>query len=54
MSDVTPILSESDQGCPRAAEQLRPLVYDELRNLAAWKLAREQPGQMLQATALVH
>jgi RNA polymerase sigma factor (TIGR02999 family) len=54
MSDVTRILAAIEQGDPKAAEQLLPLVYDELRQLAAQKLAREQPGQTLQATALVH
>jgi RNA polymerase sigma factor (TIGR02999 family) len=54
MSDVTRLLSAIDQGDPRAAEQLLPLVYGELRRLAASKLAREAPGQTLQATALVH
>jgi RNA polymerase sigma factor (TIGR02999 family) len=54
MSDVTRILSVIEQGDPRAAEQLLPLVYDELRKLAAQRLAREKPGQTLQATALVH
>jgi RNA polymerase sigma factor (TIGR02999 family) len=54
MSDVTRILSAIEQGEPRAAEQLLPLVYDELRKLAAQKLAQEKPGQTLQATALVH
>jgi len=54
MSDVTRILSAIDQGDPRAAEQLLPLVYGELRKLAAQKLAQEAPGQTLQATALVH
>jgi RNA polymerase sigma factor (TIGR02999 family) len=54
MSEVTRILSAIEQGDPRAAEQLLPLVYDELRKLAAHKLAEEQPGQTLQATALVH
>ena len=54
MSDVTRILSQIEQGDPRAAEQLLPLVYDELRKLAAARLAAEQPGQTLQATALVH
>lgn len=54
MSDVTRILSQIEQGDPVAAEQLLPLVYDELRKLAAAKLARETPGQTLQATALVH
>jgi RNA polymerase sigma factor (TIGR02999 family) len=54
MNDVTRILSAMEQGDPHAAEQLLPLVYDELRKLAAAKLARENPGQTLQATALVH
>src|SRR6187399_2169161 len=54
MSDVTRILSAIEQGDPKAAEQLLPLVYDKLRRLAAQKLAREWPGQTLQATALVH
>jgi RNA polymerase sigma factor (TIGR02999 family) len=54
MSDVTRILSAIEHGDPHAAEQLLPLVYDELRKLAAHKLAQEQPGQTLQATALVH
>jgi RNA polymerase sigma factor (TIGR02999 family) len=54
MSDVTRILSAIDQADPRAAERLLPLVYGELRQLAASKLAREAPGQTLQATALVH
>src|SRR5262245_27780188 len=54
MSEVTRILSAIEQGDPSAAEQLLPLVYDELRRLAAQKLAHEQPGQTLQATALVH
>jgi RNA polymerase sigma factor (TIGR02999 family) len=54
MSDVTRILSAIDQGDPKAAEQLLPLVYDELRRLASSKMARETPGQTLQATALVH
>jgi RNA polymerase sigma factor (TIGR02999 family) len=54
MSDVTRILSRIEQGDPQAAEQLLPLVYDELRKLAAVKLAQEKPGQTLQATALVH
>jgi RNA polymerase sigma factor (TIGR02999 family) len=54
MSDVTRILSAIDQGDPQAPEQLLPLVYDELRTLAAQKLAQEKPGQTLQATALVH
>jgi RNA polymerase sigma factor (TIGR02999 family) len=54
MTDVTHILSAIEQGDPHAAEQLLPLVYDELRKLAAQKLAQEKPGQTLQATALVH
>src|SRR5262245_14534649 len=54
MSDVTRILSQIDAGDPAAAEQLLPLVYDELRKLAAAKMAHEKPGQTLQATALVH
>jgi RNA polymerase sigma factor (TIGR02999 family) len=54
MSDVTHILSAIEQGDPQAAEQLLPLVYEELRQLAAQKLAQEKPGQTLQATALVH
>src|SRR6516225_2876193 len=54
MSDVTQILNAFEQGDPTAAEQLLPLVYDELRQLAAQRLAQEQPGQTLQATALVH
>lgn len=54
MKDVTRILSEIDRGEPQAAEELLPLVYDELRKLAAQRLAREAPGQTLQATALVH
>jgi RNA polymerase sigma factor (TIGR02999 family) len=54
MSDVTEILNAIEQGDPHAAEQLLPLVYDELRKLAAGKLAHEKPGQTLQATALVH
>ena len=54
MSDVTRLLSAIDQGDPHAASQLLPLVYDELRRLAAAKLAQEKPGQTLQATALVH
>jgi len=54
MSDVTRILSQIESGDPAAAEQLLPLVYDELRKLAAAKLAHEKPGQTLQATALVH
>jgi RNA polymerase sigma factor (TIGR02999 family) len=54
MSEVTRILTAIEQGDPHAAEQLWPLVYDELRQLAAQKLAHEKPGQTLQATALVH
>jgi RNA polymerase sigma factor (TIGR02999 family) len=54
MNEVTGILSAIEQGNPHAAEQLLPLVYDELRKLAAAKLAREKPGQTLEATALVH
>ena len=54
MSDVTRILSQIESGDPLAAEKLLPLVYDELRKLAAARLAQEQPGQTLQATALVH
>jgi RNA polymerase sigma factor (TIGR02999 family) len=54
MSDVTRILSAIEQGDPTAAEQLLPLVYEELRALAAARLAQEKPGQTLQATALVH
>lgn len=54
MSDVTQILNALEQGDPRAAEQLLPLVYDELRRLAAQKLDHEKPGQTLQPTALVH
>jgi RNA polymerase sigma factor (TIGR02999 family) len=54
MNDVTRILSAIEHGDPTAAEQLLPLVYDELRRLAARRLAQEKPGQTLQATALVH
>jgi RNA polymerase sigma factor (TIGR02999 family) len=54
MSDVTQILSAIEQGDSRAAERLLPLVYEELRRLAGHKLAHENPGQTLQATALVH
>jgi RNA polymerase sigma factor (TIGR02999 family) len=54
MSDVTRILSAIQSGDPHAAEQLLPLVYDELRKLAAQRMAQEKPGQTLQATALVH
>ena len=54
MDDVTQLLNAIEQGDPRAAGQLLPLVYDELRRLAARKLACEAPGQTLQTTALVH
>jgi RNA polymerase sigma factor (TIGR02999 family) len=54
MNDVTQILSQIESGDPSASEKLLPLVYDELRKLAAAKLAHEKPGQTLQATALVH
>jgi RNA polymerase sigma factor (TIGR02999 family) len=54
MSEVTRILSAIEEGDPQAAEQLLPLIYEELRRLAARKLAHEAPGQTLQATALVH
>ncbi len=54
MNDVTRILVAIEQGEPQAAERLLPLVYDELRKFAAQKLAREKPGQTLEATALVH
>jgi RNA polymerase sigma factor (TIGR02999 family) len=54
MSEVTRVLSAIEQGDPHAAAQLLPLVYDELRRLAMDKIARERPGQTLQATALVH
>ena len=54
MSDVTQILSQIESGDPKAAEQLLPLVYEELRKLAALRIAQEKPGQTLQATALVH
>src|SRR5262245_9781766 len=54
MNDVTRVLSAIEQGDPHAAEQLLPLVYDELRKLAAQRLAQEKPGQTLQTTALVH
>jgi RNA polymerase sigma factor (TIGR02999 family) len=54
MTGVTRVLSAIEQGDPRAAAQLLPLVYDELRRLAAQRLAQEKPGQTLQATALVH
>jgi RNA polymerase sigma factor (TIGR02999 family) len=54
MGDVTRILADVEAGDPQAAERLLPLVYDELRRLAAQRLAQEKPGQTLQATALVH
>src|SRR5438093_8953100 len=54
MKEITRILSAIEQGDPSAADQLLPLVYDELRRLAAERLAHEKPGQTLQATALVH
>jgi len=54
MSDITQVLRQIESGDPSAAEQLLPLIYEELRKLAAQKLAQEQPGQTLQATALVH
>jgi RNA polymerase sigma factor (TIGR02999 family) len=54
MSDVTRILAGIEEGDPTAAEKLLPLVYDELRTLAAQRLSQERPGQTLQATALVH
>lgn len=54
MSEVTQILDSLDRGDPQAADRLLPLVYDELRKLAAAKMARESPGQTLQPTALVH
>jgi len=54
MSDVTRILSQIESGDPKAAEQLLPLVYEELRRLAAERMAQEKPGQTLQATAVVH
>jgi RNA polymerase sigma factor (TIGR02999 family) len=54
MTDVTQILGQIENGDPQAAEQLLPLIYDELRKLAAAKMAQEKPGQTLQATALVH
>src|SRR6185295_10988227 len=54
VADVTQILNAIEQGDPQAAEQLLPLVYDELRRLAAQKMVAEAPGQTLQATALVH
>src|SRR5215510_11592511 len=52
--DVTEVLNAIDSGEPKAAEELLPLVYEELRRLAAQKMAQERPGQTLQATALVH
>jgi hypothetical protein len=54
MSEVTRIIAAIEEGDPHAAEQLLPLVYDSLRQLAAQRLAHEKPGQTLQATALVH
>ncbi len=54
MTDVTQILGQIEDGDPSAAEKLLPLVYEELRKLAAAKMAQENPGQTLQATALVH
>jgi RNA polymerase sigma factor (TIGR02999 family) len=54
MNEVTRILSAVERGDPQAANQLLPLVYDELRKLAAQKMAQEAPGQTLQPTALVH
>src|SRR5439155_14825362 len=54
MSDVTQILNRAQQGDPKAAEELIPLVYEELRELAGAKMAQQSPGQTLQATALVH
>src|SRR5262245_49328533 len=54
MNDVTRILSAIEQGNPRASKELLPLIYKELRRLAKQRLAREKPGQTLQATALVH
>ena len=54
MSDVTQLLDAIHAGDPKAGERLLPLVYDELRKLAAVKMAQEKPGQTLQATALVH
>jgi RNA polymerase sigma factor (TIGR02999 family) len=54
MSEVTRILSALEEGDPHAAEELLPLIYNELRHLAAQKMAQEKPGQTLQATALVH
>ena len=54
MSDVTQILNAIEQGDGQAADKLLPLVYEELRRMAAQKMSREKPGQTLQATALVH
>jgi len=54
MSDVTRVLQSIEEGDPKAAEQLLPLIYEELRKLAAARMAQEAPGQTLQATALVH
>src|SRR5690349_14581625 len=54
MKQLTPIIDAMKRGDPHAAKELLPLVYDQLRELAAQRLAREQPGQTLQATALVH
>ncbi len=54
MTDVSQLLNALSQGDPHAASRLLPLVYDELRKLAAQRLAQEQPGQTLQPTALVH
>ena len=54
MGDVPFILQQMEQGESRAADELLPLVYDELRRVAAWRLANQKPGQTLQATALVH
>jgi RNA polymerase sigma factor (TIGR02999 family) len=54
MSEVTQILKALEEGRGQAAEELLPLVYEELRRLAGWHLANERPGRMLQATALVH
>jgi RNA polymerase sigma factor (TIGR02999 family) len=54
MTEVTQVLDAIEKGDPQAAKQLLPLVYDELRKLAAQRMAREAPGQTLQATALVH
>ena len=54
MGDVTQVLDRAQQGDPKAAEELLPLVYEELRKLAAARMAQQSPGQTLQATALVH